>query len=307
MVLRVSFGKDLHELQHSLPYQRCRRVQIECRGMEGEKVDLVKHLLLESPVQHFTVTGSDAEMKSLLEDSLPSMSRLVSLDIRCKSESDTLLTLANSNLESVTFRGALKFVPQIDINFPALKSITIHQGDDSGTVSMPNTDSFAKIDLFHFDGKYHCHRDFAQVFEKMVSMKSLRLDHTIIDSTQLHVLTSLTDLRLMDTKTEFASWKKALAEMKQLKTLHLVGFTFTERSLPSTSFASDSVTEFNFYPGKANDTILADFPNLKNMTYISNEETTPQMFEQICSKYQKLQRLSFGLSGGQFGTVIALN
>lgn len=264
---------------------------------------LGKRLLLESPVQHLAVIGSDLEMKWVLEECLSLMSRLVSLEVECKSEGGATLSLANGNLESVTLSGSWK----LDVDFAGLKSISIHQRDENRAITLPNAGSFAAINSFHFNGLYQCSRDFGQVFEKMIALKKLQLEHAVFESSQFNVLTSLTDLRLLDTTTKFAAWKIAIAGMKQLKTLHLIGCTFEEGTVPSTSFASDSVTEFNFYPGEENDVILPDFPNLLNMSYISNQESTPQMFEPICNKYQKLQRLSFGMSGGQFGKVIISN
>lgn len=305
LVLRVSSARPppLGEFQHSLPVRRCRRVKVDCRGLDEEKVALGKRLLLESPVQHLAVIGSDLEMKWVLEECLPLMSRLISLEVECKSESGATLSLANGNLESVTLRGSWKF----DVDFTGLKSIAIHQSDDSRVITLPNAGSFAEINFFRFNGLYQCSRDFGPVFEKMMALKKLQLEHAVFESSQFNVLTSLTDLRLIDTTTKFAAWKRAIAGMKQLKTLHLIGCTFEENTVPSTSFSSDSVTEFNFYPGEENDVILPDFPNLLNMSYMSNDESTPQMFEPICNKYQKLRRLSFGLSGGQFGKVISSN
>uniref|UniRef100_A0A8D8BVP7 (northern house mosquito) hypothetical protein n=1 Tax=Culex pipiens TaxID=7175 RepID=A0A8D8BVP7_CULPI len=295
LVLRVSSTKG--PPQPSLPVQRCRRVQVDCRGLDEEKVALGKRLLLESPVQHLAVIGSDLEMKWVLEECLSLMSRLVSLEVEFKSEGGATLSLANGNLESVTLSGSWK----LDVDFAGLKSISIHQSDENRVIRLPNAGSFAEINNFHFNGLYQYSRDFGQVFEKMIAVKKVQIEHAVFESSQFNVLTSLTDLRLLDTTTKFAAWKRAVAGMKQLKTLHLIGCTFEEGTVPSTSFASDTVTEFNFYPGEENDVILPDFPNLLNMSYISNQESTAQMFEPICNKYQKLERLSFGMSGGQFG------
>ncbi|KAL1387525.1 hypothetical protein pipiens_012719 [Culex pipiens pipiens] len=79
LVFRVSStkGPSLGESQPSLPVQRCRRVQVDCRGLDEEKVALGKRLLLESPVQHLAVIGSDLEMKWVLEECLSLMSRLM--------------------------------------------------------------------------------------------------------------------------------------------------------------------------------------------------------------------------------------
>ncbi|XP_039437440.1 uncharacterized protein LOC120418962 [Culex pipiens pallens] len=335
LVLRVEPGNNLVQLQqnNSLLLQRCRAMQLQLSGIDDEGIVLLKDLLMaKAAMLRLSVVGSTRELKSILEDTLPGLDQLIGLEIELLAEpsseleevtsgelgevpseneedrvlnmiSDcggastfiTTLNLANSSIKYLALKDTNCDHTYIDGNFPSLTNVSMR----NSVLCSASDDAFdfEELSLSHFDGSTES--DDEPVSDEMAHLKKLCLANTSIDSRMLRFL-ALTELRLVETKTVFASLRDSISAMKQLLKWELIDVTFQEDTLPNTSFTSDSITNYKFYCAK-DYTVQVDFPNLECLSYISTSQVAPKMFEQIWINHRKLQRLSFGVCEGQIG------